>query len=263
MMHLRHLRGIIGRSRHDSANAAWKTACKRSVVPPMKASVAMRSNQRGFAQADKSVSDFGMMIDTPSNMPSGFHHKEPPRGDFRFIAVDVETAGYDIASICQIGLAFVGFDSSIATYSTYIDPCTPFAHGNTRLHGIDAETVIGAPTFAKLLPELRSILETHPLVQHSRFDEKSFDGACRLADLPVLRSVWTDSVAVARKAWPELRGNGGHGLGNLKKVLGLRFRHHDAGEDARAAAEVVLMAEASLGEKIRMLNASQQLVFDF
>jgi DNA polymerase-3 subunit epsilon len=263
MMHLRHLRGIIGRSRHDSANAAWKTACKRSVVPPMKASVAMRSNQRGFAQAVRSVANFGMMNNVPSTIPPDFHHIEPPSGDFRFIAVDVETAGYDIASICQIGLAFVGFDSSIATYSTYIDPCTPFAHGNTRLHGIDAETVRGAATFAKLLPELRLILETHPLVQHSRFDEKSFDGACRLANLPVLRSVWTDSVAVARKAWPELRGNGGHGLGNLKKVLGLRFRHHDAGEDARAAAEVVLMAEASLGKKIRMLNASQQLVFDF
>lgn len=199
----------------------------------------------------------------PTTLPPGFHHKKPPCGDFRFIAVDVETAGYDIASICQIGLAFVGFDSSIATYSTYIDPCTPFAYGNTRLHGIDAETVSGAPTFVELLPELRLILETHPLVQHSRFDEKAFDTACRLAELPVLKSVWTDSVAVARKAWPELRGNGGHGLANLKKVLGLHFRHHDAGEDARAAAEVVLKAEASLGKKIRMLNSTRQLVFEF
>ncbi|WP_306456108.1 hypothetical protein [Octadecabacter ascidiaceicola] len=58
-------------------------------------------------------------------------------------------------------------------------------------------------------------------------------------------------------------GNGGHGLANLKKVLGLQFKHHDAGEDARAAAEVTLKAEASMGRKIRLLNASQQLVFDF
>ena len=49
-----------------------------------------------------------------------------------------------------------------------------------------------------------------------------------------MKSFWSDSVAIARKAWPDLRGNGGHGLGNLKKVLGLNFRHHDAGEDARA-----------------------------
>ncbi|WP_394805045.1 3'-5' exonuclease family protein [Tritonibacter scottomollicae] len=65
------------------------------------------------------------------------------------------------------------------------------------------------------------------------------------------------------QAWPELRGNGGHGLANLKKVLGLQFKHYDAGEDARAAAEVTLKAEASMGRKIRLLNASRQLIFDF
>ena len=103
----------------------------------------------------------------------------------------------------------------------------------------------------------------YPLIQHSRYDEKAFDAACRLAGHQVLKSVWSDSVAIARQAWPELRGNGGHGLVNLKKVLGLQFNHHDAGEDARAAAEVTLKAEASMGRKIRMLSTSQQLVFDF
>ena len=200
---------------------------------------------------------------TPPTLPACFHQDEPLGGNLRFIAVDVETAGYDIAGICQIGLAFVGFDSSIVTYSTYIDPRAPFTEGNTRLHGIDAATVRNAPNFEKVLPDLRQLLEAYPLVQHSRYDERAFDAACRLAEIPVLRSVWSDSVAIARQAWPELRGNGGHGLANLKKVLGLHFRHHDAGEDARAAAEVVLKAEASMGRKVRMLTTSQQLVFDF
>ena len=204
------------------------------------------------------------MTDTASfSLPTCFNQDEPLSNNLRFIAVDVETAGYDVASICQIGFAFVGFDCSIITYSAYIDPCTPFAVGNTRLHGIDAATVRGAPKFAEVLPDLRPVLEAYPLIQHSRFDEKAFDAACRLADLSVLKSVWSNSVAIARQAWPELRGNGGHGLANLKKVLGLQFKHHDAGEDARAAAEVTLKAEASMGRKIRMLNTSQQIVFDF
>lgn len=160
-------------------------------------------------------------------------------------------------------MAFVGFDSSIETFSAYIDPGTPFAAANTRLHGIDVATVKDAPKFAEVLPDLRLVLEAYPLIQHSRYDEKSFDAACRLAELQVLKSVWSDSVSIARQAWPELRGNGGHGLANLKKVLGLQFKHHDAGEDARAAAEVTLKAETSLGRKVRLLNASQQLVFDF
>lgn len=182
---------------------------------------------------------------------------------YRFIAIDVETAAYDVSSICQIGLACVTFDNRIDTFSTYIDPCTSFAAGNTRLHGIDAQTVKDAPTFRAALPQLRNLLEAHPLVQHSRFDEKAFDAACKRAGIPVLKSAWTDSVSVARKAWPELRGNGGHGLGNLKKVLGLQFRHHDAGEDARAAAQVILKAEAVMGASIKVLNTTRQLSFTF
>lgn len=63
-------------------------------------------------------------------------------------------------------------------------------------------------------------------------------------EAPDLR--WSDSVVIARRAWPELKGRGGHGLANLKKTLSLKFHHHDAGEDARAAALVVLHAEAHL-----------------
>ena len=175
----------------------------------------------------------------------------------------METAAYDVASICQIGLAVVGFDGAIATFSAYVDPLVPFVAGNTQLHGIDAATVKGAPTFADVLPGLRAIMEAHPLVQHSRFDEKAFDRACACAGLPVLKSHWSDSVAIARKAWPEFRGNGGHGLGHLKQALGLQFHHHDAGEDARAAAQVVLKAEAVSGRKIENLNTTRQLSFAF
>lgn len=40
-----------------------------------------------------------------------------------------------------------------------------------------------------------------------------------------------------------MRGNGDQGLASLKQRLDLVFEHHDAGDDARAAAEVVLRAE--------------------
>ena len=36
-----------------------------------------------------------------------------PVGDFQFIALDVETACSESASISQIGIACVGFDDSI------------------------------------------------------------------------------------------------------------------------------------------------------
>jgi DNA polymerase-3 subunit epsilon len=202
---------------------------------------------------------FGMINEALHSIPT----MSQSTGVYRFIAVDVETAGYESASICQIGLAFVRFDGAIQTYSSYVDPCTPFAENNIRIHGIDAQMVRGAPTFDEILPKLRQLMETHPLVQHSRFDEKAFDAACKRAGIPALKAFWSDSVAIARKAWPELKGNGGHGLGHLKKVLGLDFQHHDAGEDALAAAQVVLKAEIQMGAQINMLSTTRQLAFDF
>ncbi|GAA6207800.1 exonuclease domain-containing protein [Cognatishimia sp. WU-CL00825] len=167
--------------------------------------------------------------------------------DFRFVGLDVETANGDSASICQIGLGCVDATGEIATWSTFVDPQMPFASFNVDLHGIGAQTVQNAPTFAQAWEQLLPFLSRHGLVQHSRFDEKAIDAACRHHALKLPDLAWSNSVTIARRAWPELRGNGGHGLANLKKVLGLKFKHHDAGEDARAAAEVVLRAQTVLG----------------
>lgn len=165
-----------------------------------------------------------------------------PEGPFRFFALDVETANNDRGSICQIGVACVRPDNSIETWVTYVDPQVD-RWVFTYLHGINARTVRGAPTFAEVLPVLRDVLSGTTVYQHSGFDRSAVAAACGNCGLPVLHWDWRDSVHVARTAWPELRGNGGHGLASLKQHLGLMFEHHDAGEDARAAAEVVLRAE--------------------
>lgn len=165
-----------------------------------------------------------------------------PKGSFRFFALDVETANNDRGSICQIGVACVRTDNSIETWVTYVDPEVD-QWVFTPLHGISARTVQGAPTFADVLPTLRDALDGAIVYQHSGFDRSSIKAACGNNGLPIPQWDWRDSVHVARAAWPELNGNGGHGLASLKKHLGLTFEHHDAGEDARAAAEVVLRAQ--------------------
>jgi DNA polymerase-3 subunit epsilon len=174
------------------------------------------------------------------------HSRDLPDGTFRFIALDVETACSDAASICQIGLACVGNDNRIQTFSMLVDPCSRFDAFNIRLHGIGPDHVTGAPTFRDAIGTLLPLLSRHHLVQHSTFDKQAVTAACRSCGLEVPALRWSDSVAIARRAWPEFRGNGGHGLAHLKKVLNLNFHHHDAGEDARAAAMVVLHAEDRL-----------------
>lgn len=167
-----------------------------------------------------------------------------PHGLFRFVALDVETANYDRGSICQIGLAFVRPDNSIETWVTYVDPGTD-DWSCSRIHGITGRTVRGAPRFADLLPRLDAALQGLTVYQHSSFDSTAIHAACHHAGRTAPNWIWRDSVQVARGAWPELKGNGGHGLASLKRHLGLDFKHHDAGEDSRAAAEVVLLAEVT------------------
>jgi len=165
-----------------------------------------------------------------------------PKGTFRFVALDVETANNDRGSICQIGVACVRHDSTIVSWKTYVDPQVQ-EWRFTDLHGISAHTVAGAPVFAEVIAVLREALQGLTVYQHSSFDCGSITAACEQIGVPPPAWNWCDSVQIARKAWPELQGNGGHGLANLKSVLSLSFDHHDAGEDARAAAEVVLLAE--------------------
>lgn len=178
--------------------------------------------------------------------PAFAHADRVPQGSFRFIALDVETACSDAASICQIGLACVHPDNQIQTFSMLVNPRTRFDPFNIQLHGIGPDHVADAPHFPDALESLLQLLTNHHLVQHSSFDKRAMNAACDFCGIEAPELRWSDSVRIARRAWPELKGNGGHGLANLKRTLNLEFQHHDAGEDARAAAMVVLHAEDHL-----------------
>lgn len=171
-----------------------------------------------------------------------------PQGPYRFVALDVETANGDTASICQIGIACVTGDDRIDGWCSYVNPRAPFSPFNTQLHGIGPDHVRNAPDFATVLGWLEPLLGQQPVIQHSSFDRRAIQGACALLGRAAPPWQWGDSVRIARRAWPEFTGNGGHGLAHLKQRLDLCFDHHDAGEDARAAALVVLKAERHTGE---------------
>ena len=64
-------------------------------------------------------------------------------------------------------------------------------------------------------------------------------------NLQQLQVTWLDSASIARRAWPESYGRSGYGLKNIARDLDIAFKHHDALEDARAAAEIVRRACAA------------------
>lgn len=56
---------------------------------------------------------------------------------------------------------------------------------------------------------------------------------------------YCDTVAIARRAWPNLAN---HKLGTVGAYLNLHFHHHDALEDAKACAAIPLRAGLELAD---------------
>lgn len=166
-----------------------------------------------------------------------------------FVAIDVETANADCASICQIGMAHFEAGQLVDQWVSLVDPCAAFRADNTRIHGICASAVRGQPTFAVIHSHLLQRLSGAIVVSHTSFDYTAIDRASQLHGLPMPTCTWLDSAKVARRVWPEVARHG-YGLANLAARLGVQFRHHDALHDAIAAGQVLLHALAHSGQDL-------------
>ena len=163
-----------------------------------------------------------------------------------FVAIDVETANPDMSSICQIGL--VKYEHSILAdeWKSYVDPESYFHGVNISIHGITESIVRGAPKFPELAGTLHSFLEGNVVVCHTHFDRVALYRAATRYGITPPASIWLDSARIARRAWKECAYSG-YGLHNVCEMLGYDFNHHDALEDAKAAAYIVLAAVNETG----------------
>ena len=160
---------------------------------------------------------------------------------WHLMSLDVETANADRASICQIGLVHIQEGEIIGQWQTLINPEGWFDGFNVGIHGIDENSVIDSPTLPDVYDELHGRLRGTFLVSHGPFDRTALERARALYDPEPLDDVkWVDSVAVDRRVWPDLPD---HKLKTVASHLGILFNHHDALEDAKATAKVMLRAQ--------------------
>lgn len=158
-----------------------------------------------------------------------------------FVAIDVETANADMASICQIGLARYTAGSLSEEWKTFIDPEDEFDGINISIHGIDEDTVAGAPKLSDIADQLHSFLDNRIVVCHTHFDRVAIHQASDKHGIRPPNCTWLDSARVARRTWENF-AYAGYGLHNVCEALGYDFKHHDALEDAKAAGHIVLAA---------------------
>lgn len=164
----------------------------------------------------------------------------------RFMALDVETANADMASICSIGIAT--FESEHLVEETYwlIDPEDHFDPTNVSIHGIDASAVAGSPTFKHVSKKLDNLLSGTIIVTHTHFDRLALQRAAHRAKIEPVACNWIDTARVARRTWTEFAQRG-YGLASVCNRIGYEFQHHHALEDAKASGHIMLAALRETG----------------
>lgn len=159
-----------------------------------------------------------------------------------FIALDVETANADFASICAIGLVHFRGDEVFRSLTILVDPQQEFDRRNIAIHGITPENVSGKPTMAQVLPVIRPHLDQVVVAHHSPFDRTALRNAASRYGAADLDCAWVDTLQVARRTWGHLADQGGYGLRSCADNFGITFQHHDAADDARCAGLILLRA---------------------
>jgi DNA polymerase III subunit epsilon len=163
-----------------------------------------------------------------------------------FVALDFETANADMSSICQLGLVHFKDGSLQEEWKTYVDPEDFFDEINVSLHGIDETTVKGAPTLPDIASRICSYFDGRIAVCHTHFDRVAIHQACIKYGLRMPVCTWLDSARVSRRTWEQFAWSG-YGLKSVCATLGYQFEHHDALEDAKAAAHILLAAIEKTG----------------
>jgi DNA polymerase-3 subunit epsilon len=163
-----------------------------------------------------------------------------PLSDCDFVAVDLETTGCSPGrhSIIEIGAVRMRHGHVDAEYSSLVRPTDPLPRAITQLTGITHEMLATAPSVDEVVAAFRAFAAGAVLVAHNyRFDLGFLDyEAERLWGEPFPRPA-IDTLFVARRLYPDLDR---YSLLHLANRIGTSVRpDHRAGNDARAAAEVL------------------------
>jgi len=158
-----------------------------------------------------------------------------------FAAIDFETATSARDSACSVAVSVVKDGRFYDAFYSLIRPKDMrFDDYNIRIHGIRPEDVRDKPNFAAIWQDLKRQLDGRIVVAHNAsFDMGVLRACIQSYDLAAPRFDYLCTVKLSRRLWPELEN---HRLNTLGEHFGIRFRHHNALDDARVCARLAYLA---------------------
>lgn len=145
-----------------------------------------------------------------------------------------------------MGLAWVSGGKVVRVEERLIKPKElRFSPINTSIHGICADQVRHSPELPEVFAEFSSDLTGAVLIAHNAaFDMSVLRAALDDYRAPYPNCSYLCSLKVAKRTWSQLSE---HGLNSMARHLGIVLRHHKAGDDASAAAQIVIAASEIKG----------------
>ncbi len=163
-----------------------------------------------------------------------------------FITIDFETATAQRDSPCEIGLTFVSGGQIAETKSWLIKPrYKEFDYFNMQIHGIRPEHVADKPAFNELWTEISPLVENKFLIAHNAgFDISVLRRTLEAYRLPFPSLNYSCSYIFSKKVW---QGLPAYDLKTLCRLNNIDLKHHRAGADSKATAELTLKAFEIVG----------------
>jgi DNA polymerase-3 subunit epsilon len=157
--------------------------------------------------------------------------------DYDFCTIDFETANCYKDSACQIGITKVSNNEIKEVRTWLINPETWFDYFNIKIHGITEEKVKDKPTFKDVWPEVLPYLQRMIFAHNARFDIAVLLSMLDKYQIEIPSGLYGCSLAMSRRTW---YNEPSYSLENLCNKFDILPGKHDAGEDSRACAELVI-----------------------
>ena len=156
-----------------------------------------------------------------------------------FVAIDFETANEKRNSACSIGITVVENNSIVLEKYFLIKPCEMrFLPMNIWIHGITPDDVENEKKFSEIWNEIKPYIEGKFVVAHNAgFDVSVLRNTLDFYDIEYPEFRYACTVVMAKNYYIDLPN---HKLNTVSEALGFEFKHHHAGEDATAAANILI-----------------------
>ncbi len=161
-----------------------------------------------------------------------------------FVVFDLETTGLNsspsagnIDRIIEIG-AYKVIDGEIKeSFTTFVNPQRKLSQEIINLTGIDQQTVDGAPSYEKVMPDFFKFIDGCYLVGHNaaNFDYKFIDYYCSQCGYVPERKIF-DTIPLSQS----LLRLSNYKLNTVADHFGITFNHHRASDDALVTAKIFI-----------------------